>query len=61
MTKKKDKLYAEDGMMLTDGVHYGVEVKLAEGADASVWYEISEEEYNTMMKSERKDIYDNTF
>lgn len=37
-------LVADEGMILTDGKSYGKEVYLAEGADASVWREVSEEE-----------------
>lgn len=38
-------LTASDGMVLTDGKTYGKIIYLAEGADASVWHEIPEEEY----------------
>ena len=37
-------LVADEGMILTDGKSYGKEVYLAEGADASVWREVSEAE-----------------
>lgn len=33
-------LIADEGMVLTDGVSFGSEVYLAEGADASEWREI---------------------
>jgi hypothetical protein len=38
-------LTASDGMVLTDGKTYGKIIYLAEGADASAWHEIPEEEY----------------
>jgi len=38
-------LYAAEGYVLTDGVHYGRVVTLAVGADPSVWREITEKEY----------------
>ena len=38
-------LYAAEGYVLTDGVHYGKVVTLAVGADPSAWREITEEEY----------------
>ena len=43
--KQRVTLYAEDGMVLTDGEHYGRIVHLAVDADASAWHEITEEEY----------------
>lgn len=46
------KLTASEGMMLTDGEHYGKEVFLAEDADSSKWYEITQEEYDELMKLE---------
>ena len=43
---ERKKITASYGMVLTDGKNYGRIVYLAEGADASVWYEIPEEEYS---------------
>ncbi len=42
---ERKKLTASAGMVLTDGKNYGRIIYLAEGADASVWREIPEEEY----------------
>ena len=39
-------LIADDGMILTDGNSYGKTVYLAEGADASEWREVPENEIN---------------
>ena len=46
------KLTASEGMVLTDGESYGKEVFLAEDADPSKWYEITEAEYNAVMEQE---------
>ena len=45
-------LKANEGMILTDGEGYGVEVYLAEGVDASAFYEITREEYEKIMVAE---------
>lgn len=38
-------LKADKGKYLTDGESYGRTIILPEGADVSVWYEITKEEY----------------
>jgi hypothetical protein len=43
-------LTADEGMVLTDGETYGTTVVLPEGADASVWREITEEEAQEIIK-----------
>lgn len=48
------KLTASEGMILTDGEIYGVEIFLAEGKSESDFYEISRAEYEAM--SEEGDI-----
>jgi hypothetical protein len=52
--KTRTTLYAEDGMMLTDGENFGRIVHLAVGADASKWYEITEARYEELMKAEEE-------
>ena len=47
--KTRTTLYAEDGMMLTDGEHFGKIVHLEIGADASKWHEITKEEYERIL------------
>lgn len=42
-------LTADDGMILTDGKSYGRKIYLAEGADATAYREITEEEYERIM------------
>lgn len=47
--KTRQILYADSGMVLTDGSVYGKVVYLAEDADASAFREITEEEYQAEM------------
>lgn len=42
-------LVASEGMILTDGENYARVTHLAEGADPSKWYEITEAEYEKIM------------
>ena len=42
--KTRTTLYAEEGMVLTDGTTYCKEANLAVGADVSLWWEIPESE-----------------
>ena len=48
-------LTADEGMILTDGVNYGRVIYLADGTDPSVYYQITEEEYNTIIENEHSD------
>ena len=50
------KLTASEGMMLTDGENYGKEVFLAVDADQSLWYEITQEEYDESTKKLEEEI-----
>lgn len=43
--KKMVTLYADKGMVLTDGEHYGTTVSLAEGETGENYREITKEEY----------------
>ena len=47
--KTRQILYAEDGMVLTDGVTYGTVIYLAEGASAKDFREITKEEYEKII------------
>lgn len=49
--KARTTLYAEEGMMLTDGEHFGKIAHLEIGADASAWHEITDEEYEAAIKA----------
>ena len=42
--KTRSILYADEGMMLTDGTTYGKVVYLAEGESADAWREVPESE-----------------
>lgn len=44
------ELKADSGMVLTDGKKYVKTARLAEGADASKWYEITEAEYQKILE-----------
>ena len=43
------ELKASKGMILTDGKDYARITRLAEGVDASTWYEIRESEYEKIL------------
>lgn len=45
-------LVASEGMVLTNGQVYGVEVFLGTGDSADNWHEITEAEYEAFMKSD---------
>ena len=51
-------LYADDGMVLTDGKVYGTTIYLAESADATSFSQISVDEYNAMRESEQAEVTD---
>lgn len=51
-TIKQIILTADEGMYLTNGGTFGKTVVLPESADTSVWYEITEQEYNAILESE---------
>ncbi len=51
---------ATDGHVLTNGEIYGKTVYLAEGADASAFYEITDEEHAALMESEAAEESDYT-
>ena len=53
-TIKQIILTADECMYLTNGETYGKTVVLPEGADRSVWYEISEQEYNQLQEAVNK-------
>lgn len=55
--KTRTTLYAEDGMVLTNGTDYGKIVHLAVDADASGWREITEAEYTGILAAmEEKNV-----
>lgn len=45
-------LYADEGMVLTNGTDYGRVIYLAIGADASEYYQITDAEYEAIVTSQ---------
>lgn len=54
--KTRLTLYAEEGYVLTDSVHYGRVIHLAVGADASAYREIPKAEYDAMLAAEEESV-----
>jgi hypothetical protein len=54
------KLTASEGHILTDGENYGRIVYLAQGDDGEKWYEITEKEYNKIMKEKEAEALENS-
>lgn len=50
--KTRTVLYADEGMVLTDGTHCGRIVWLAEGAEPAAYRQISEAEFEARMEAE---------
>ena len=50
--KQRITLYAEDGMILTDGEHFGTVIHLAVDSDTGKYREITREEYEKIMKEQ---------
>lgn len=49
--KKRMVIYADENKILTNGEIYGKLIYLADGVDASAFYEISLEEYQKLQES----------
>ena len=52
--RKMTTLYADEGMILTDGEHFGTTVSLAEGESGEEYREITREEYERLQRQEAK-------
>lgn len=50
--KQKIILYAAEGMVLTDGEHYGKIIFVAEGVSPDTYYEITDAEYENILKQQ---------
>lgn len=53
--KARTTLYADGGMILTDGENFGRIVHLEIGADASKWHEITNEEYERILAEQEQE------
>lgn len=49
-------LYADEGKVLTNGEIYGAQINLAEGLDGKDFYEITEAEYEEILKEQEKEL-----
>lgn len=47
--KQRTTLYADNGMILTDGEHFGTVIHLAVDSDAEKYHEITREEYERIL------------
>lgn len=59
--KTRITLYADEGMMLTDGENYGTIVHLEAGLDGADYYEITKAEYDKIMEEQEKLLEEQMF
>lgn len=52
--KQRIVLYATEGMVLTNGEHYGKVIFVAEGVSPNGYYEITEAEYQNILKEKEE-------
>ena len=52
--ERRITLYADKGKVLTNGTIYGKQIHLAIGEQDYLFYEISEEEYEKIVKEQEK-------
>ena len=52
--KKRTVIYADDGKVLTNGKEYGKIIYLAEGASAWDYYEITDAEYEEILRKQEE-------
>lgn len=55
--KTRKVIYADDGKVLTNGEIYGSTIFLADGVSEDDFYEITEEEYQTILEEKEKSSY----
>lgn len=53
--KIRNVLYADEGKILTNGETYGKIIYLADGIDATTFYEITDEEYAQILEAEQNE------
>ena len=54
--RKRITIYADDGMVLTNGEIYGKQIFLADGVSELDFYEISDEEYQKILDERSNDM-----
>lgn len=54
--KERIIIYADEGKILTNGEIYGKQIFLAENIDKQSFYEVSEEEYLSLMDQKNENI-----
>jgi hypothetical protein len=52
--EKRVTLYAEEGKILTNGINYGKQIHLAIGESEYLYYEITEQEYEEILKAQEE-------
>lgn len=50
-----NKIKSEEGKILTDGIAYGRSIRLGEGRSAEEFHEITEEEYEEIVKAQEEE------
>ena len=50
--KTRTIIYADEGMILTDGETYGKQIFLSDGTPADDFYEITDEEYAAILEKQ---------
>lgn len=54
--KVRNIIYADDGMVLTNGTDYGRIIYLADGVSAEDYHEITDAEYEAILAEQTKDF-----